>query len=126
MRRRPWYAPPFHDWSETGPGVSNATLNVGPGASALVLSRDFSAVEQAVATVVARRMLSSVEIRLESVRWFFASIGDVRGCATVDKAESASRSFLRAAGPMGATFGINRRCCGIGIATLTSQHDLSR
>ena len=26
MRSNPLYAPPFHDWSDMGPGVSNATL----------------------------------------------------------------------------------------------------
>src|SRR5437762_13274871 len=29
MRTRPWYAPPFHDWSVMDPGVSSATRKAG-------------------------------------------------------------------------------------------------
>src|SRR6266513_718919 len=29
MRRRPWYAPPFQDWSVIDPGVSSATRSAG-------------------------------------------------------------------------------------------------
>src|SRR6266480_71112 len=29
MRRRPWYAPPFQDWSVMDPGVSSATRSAG-------------------------------------------------------------------------------------------------
>jgi hypothetical protein len=56
----PAYAPPFHDLSETGPGVRSATLK---GFTAEVLERD-SFPEQAP-NVIAKSTTTAVEKRLK-------------------------------------------------------------